>query len=325
MIRIVIGTQPNQFLPQRVLEYSIREHTAEEVEILPTRQPKTVARRGGTRFGFVRFLIPQLMGYEGKAIYFDADQLVLGDVRELIDSLDADHAVGVVQQPEGTFAGEPVPARNETSVMVLDCEKLKDWDPDQIFESVVANDATPGPGQIRYKDFMRLGWVDPALIQAIDPRWNHYNLLRDDTRNVHFSHVREQPWKRPAHPLREMWSGWLERAMAAGYVSRGDVLREVARLHLQPGVLATGALGRGVLGRELVVEAQRGAPGLEPLGRERPAQGLEVVEPLWLHRCGSSVELDPPLQDERVPRQVEAEGSWLRATNPLEPRGSRDS
>jgi hypothetical protein len=232
VIRIVIGTQPNQYVPQRVLEYSIRKQTSEEVEILPTRQ--TVQRRGGTRFGFVRFCIPAMFDFQGRAIYMDADQLVLSDVRDLDESLDADHAVALVQQPEGLFAGQPVEPRNETSVMVLDCEKLKPWDPDHLFENVVPNHATLRPGQVHYKDFMRLAWLDPAVLQPLDPRWNHYNIVRDDTKLVHFSHVREQPWKRPQHPLTGFWEEWLAETIDAGFLSRRDLLREVALLHLHP-------------------------------------------------------------------------------------------
>ena len=98
-------------------------------------------------------------------------------------------------------------------------------------------DRAPGPGQLRSPRFLRLAWMDPAQIQALDPRWNHYNTLRDDSRNVHFSHVREQPWKRPRHPLRPFWEGWLAEALEAGALNRGEIVKEVAKLHLHPGFL----------------------------------------------------------------------------------------
>lgn len=232
MIQIAIGTQTKQAVPQRVLAYSIRKHTREEVDLrFETQRHRQV---GGTKFGFVRFTVPALFGYQGRAIYLDADQLVLGDVRELVDQLDDAHAIGIVREIEGTFRGQPVSPRNETSVMVLDCEKLKTWDPSTIFDAVVPNDRPLRPGEIHYKDFIRLAWVDPSLIQTIDPRWNHYNLLRDDTQLVHFSHVRQQPWNNPRHPLTAFWEGWLAEAMEQGAVTRGDVLKAVARLHLHP-------------------------------------------------------------------------------------------
>ncbi len=232
MLQIAIGTQANQYLAQKLLAFSIREHTDAPLDLRFERQRQP--RRGGTRFGFVRFTVPALFGYRGRAIYLDADQLVLADVRDLLAQLDPDHAIGIVRDIQGSFGGRPVAPRNETSVMVLDCEKLKEWDPATLFDRVVPNQAPPGPGQIRYQDFMRLSWVDPGLIQAIDPRWNHYNLVRDDTRLVHFSHVREQPWKSPRHPFRSFWEGWLLRALEAGALTRRELLGAVAKLQIHP-------------------------------------------------------------------------------------------
>ena len=231
MIKVVIGTEPTQYVAQRVLEYSIHQHASVPVEVVGGQQSQK--RVGGTKFGFVRFLVPSICGYQGTGIYMDADQVVLGDVADLAAELQAPKAVGLVRNIQGTFAGKPVAERNETSVMVLDCARLRDWDPAHMFDRVVPNKAEPGPEQIRYKDFMRLAWLDQDLIQPIDPRWNHYNLVREDTRLVHFSHVREQPWKRPEHPLTGFWEEWLDQTLAAGWLTRGDILKAVAlgRIH----------------------------------------------------------------------------------------------
>jgi hypothetical protein len=232
MIQIAIGTQTNQAIGQKVLEYTIRKHTDEALDI---RFPKQIARRqGGTKFGFVRFQVPELFGFEGKAIYMDADQLVFADVRELVDSLDSDHAIGIVRKIHGTFAGKPVPERNETSVMVLDCERLSDWKTDTIFENVVPNGANLEPGQIHYRDFMRLAWVDPALIHTIDNCWNHYNVIDERTKLVHFSHVRDQPWKKPSHPYTKEWVRWMLEAKQRGFVKTGDLVKAVGLLHIHP-------------------------------------------------------------------------------------------
>jgi hypothetical protein len=233
VLNVVIGTQKNQFLAERVLEYSIRKHASREVNVRVMHQDR--ASPGGTKFGFVRFCVPSVCDFRGRAIYLDADQVMLGDIHELAEQLHAPHAVGIVRKIEGSFGGKPVAERNETSVMVFDCEQLSSWNPEKMFDPVVSNDTQSlEAGQIRYRDFMRLAWFDPTLIEEIDPRWNHYNVVRDDTKLVHFSHVREQPWKRPNHPFSQFWLGWLRETVATGALTKGDVLKSVLRGHAHP-------------------------------------------------------------------------------------------
>jgi hypothetical protein len=226
-LNVYIGTEDDQLIPQKVLEYSILKNTKSPVNVHPVKQD--MDRVGGTNFGFVRFLVPKLNDYTGKAIYLDADQLVFTDINELLDALDDDHVVGLVNNPEGTFGKKVVGKHNQTSVMVLNCEKLTDWNPDTMFSNVVPNRAELGPGQIHYRDFMMLSWYDQSKIQPIDPRWNHFNIVNPDSKLTHFSHVRSQPWKNPSHPLTEFWGGWLRKAIRAGAVGRIELLKEVFR------------------------------------------------------------------------------------------------
>ena len=231
MINVVVGTEPNQFIAQKVLEFSIRKHARKPVNIrFETWQGKRV---GGTNFGYVRFMVPQICGYQGKAIYMDADQLVFRDLNELAEQLDDAHSIALVNQPVGYFGGKPVAQHNQTSVMVLNCEKLKSWTP-EIFSNVVPNDKPLAPGQIHYKDFMSLKWFGSDEIKPIDPMWNHFNEVSEKTKLVHFSYVRAQPWKRPRHPLTKVWSQWLKRAIGEGAVTRMELFREVMRGHVHP-------------------------------------------------------------------------------------------
>jgi lipopolysaccharide biosynthesis glycosyltransferase len=233
MIRVIIGTETNQLLPERVLEYSIRKFTKTDVDIRPVHQ--TEHRVGGTNFGFVRFHVPQMCGYSGKAIYLDADQLVFDDIQKLYDQLEGDHAIALVNSPEGTFGGKPVGQHNQTSVMVLDCEKLSDWKPDVMFKDVVPNRQEKQGDQIHYRDFMMLSWFDRNKIKPLPPTWNHFNVIRENTKLVHFSHVRSQPWTHPdTHSLSEVWGKWLREAIREKFVSRWLVVKEVLRGHVHP-------------------------------------------------------------------------------------------
>lgn len=226
-LTVYIGTEDDQLIPQKVLEYSIQKGTKKTVQVIAVKQQ--VERVGGTNFGFVRFLVPKLNNYHGKAIYLDADQLVFSDIHELAELLDESHSVALVKQPKGTFGTKPVGQHNQTSVMVLDCAKLSEWEPESMFKNVVPNRAELGPGQIHYRDFMMLTWFDQSQIQAIDPRWNHFNIVESDSKLTHFSYVRSQPWRSPGHPLTAFWGKWLRAAVRAGAVGRVELLKEIWR------------------------------------------------------------------------------------------------
>lgn len=230
MLNVYIGTEDSQLIPQLVLEYSIKKNTKKDVCILPVKQE--ISRVGGTNFGFVRFLVPSMNKYKGKAIYLDADQLVFDDIYNLLNELDDNHSIGLVNRPEGTFGKKPLGQHNQTSVMALNCEKLKAWDPNTMFENVVPNRSKLEGDQIHYRDFMMLADFDERLIQPIDPRWNHFNIKRKDTKLTHFSYVREQPWRNPSHELARFWGKWLSKAIKDKEISRFLILKEIYKGNL---------------------------------------------------------------------------------------------
>ena len=155
-LNVYIGTEDNQLIPQKVLMYSIKKYAKKQVNLIPCKQE--VERVGGTNFGFVRFFVPSYNNFEGKAIYIDADQLIFDDINKLAETLN-DYTIALVNNAEGSFE-KPVGQINQTSVMVLNCEKLKDWIPESLFDNVVPNKAELKEGQIHYKNFMKLDWFD---------------------------------------------------------------------------------------------------------------------------------------------------------------------
>lgn len=231
-IRVYVGTEPMQYIPQQVLGDSIRRTTRQPVEVHYCFQNKK--RVGGTNFGFVRFMVPFFANYTGKAIYLDADMVVLHDIKDLYDSLPDDAWVNFVRDAEGFFGEKPAVRDNYTSVMVLRCDQLKDWDPETMFDHVVPNKATLKEGEMHYRDFMKLTWFDQSKIAELDPRWNHLNIVRDDTKLIHFTHVASQPWRNPKHRLAEVWEKHLRLAVQSGAVTKKDIIRAILRRHLHP-------------------------------------------------------------------------------------------
>jgi len=97
----------------------------------------------------LRFMPPELMGYEGRAVVVDPDVFAVGDVWELFSRDLEGGAIGCRQR--GT------PPHYASSVMLLECSKLKHWKLEKDFDALFT-------GQREYKKWMNLGYEDPATI-----------------------------------------------------------------------------------------------------------------------------------------------------------------
>lgn len=151
----------------------------------------------GTPFSCFRYAIPELCDFEGRAVYLDADMLVLADVRELAEA--------------SLLGGYRCAYGNRTDVSVINCASFKDkpWWPR------IAQMKPSGWISWHYVQLLtQHGAVDPTL----DPRWNVCDPMQPlpdpgigDAKLLHFTTVPTQPY-RPypsvsyiAHP----WKSWV--------------------------------------------------------------------------------------------------------------------
>ncbi len=235
-VRIFVGADESQLVAARVLEHSIRKHTDALVRVSPMLDvgaplPKKRKNRPRTAFSFNRFMIPELAGYRGRAIYLDADMQVFGDIRELWDApFDGHHVLCTTQdEPPARWKGSswfhPGP---QMSVMVLDCGAL-DWDVERIVADLDA-------GRYSYADLLfGMCIVPPERIDTTLPvTWNHLETYQPGvTRLVHYTVVPTQPWKSLDNPLRGLWMDGYREAVADGAVSPSEVQEAVARHHVR--------------------------------------------------------------------------------------------
>jgi hypothetical protein len=128
----------------------------------------------------LRFMPPELMGYEGRAVVVDPDVFAVGDVWELFSRDLEGGAIGCRQR--GT------PPHYASSVMLLECSKLKHWKLEKDFDALFT-------GQREYKKWMNLGYEDPATIKLIEPEWNDFDKLTPRTKMIHNTRRKTQPWK----------------------------------------------------------------------------------------------------------------------------------
>lgn len=135
-------------------------------------------------FTTLRFAPPSLMGFEGRALVVDPDCFGVGDVAELFASDMERKAVRAVWQKPSS-GKEP---RWASSVMLLDCSKLRHWDFDLLVDGLFAH-------AFDYLRWNRLELEDPATIGTLDPCWNSFDTLTPDTKILHTTRRRTQPWK----------------------------------------------------------------------------------------------------------------------------------
>jgi lipopolysaccharide biosynthesis glycosyltransferase len=202
---VFIQTNHKQLVGALVSAYALRRNSrsADEFEVrimhhkdypfFRAREGQKFLRDGGScvwknddlqSFTPLRFMPPELMGYQGCAVVIDPDVFAVGDIYELL-SLDMQgKALMCVARP----GHKDRPAYYASSVMLLDCAQLIDWRCEEQFNEMFAF-------QRDYTDWLKLRLEPPERIGFLDPAWNHFDLLNDKTKLLHNTKRQTQPWK----------------------------------------------------------------------------------------------------------------------------------
>ena len=270
-LRIFVGCEESQVVAYRVLEYSIRKASSVPVEVVPMMNldhpmPRDARNRPRTGFSFARFMIPELCGGRGRALYLDADMLVFGDVAELHD-MPFDGRAVLCSGSTSTDAWDGFESHNfgaSAAVMLIDCERAS-WD---IAGIVAALDR----GEYTYEQLMGdLCIVAPGDIAAeISEEWNHLEVFEPGrTKLLHFTVVPTQPWKSDANELGDVWMACYREAVEAGAVPPEEVEQLVAAGDVKPALRA--ALRRAPSRRTVLTRSS-----LDILSAQREIARLEA-------------------------------------------------
>ena len=226
---VFIHTNHKQVVGALVSEYSLRRNSknADRFDVriihtkdfppLRTREDQPYLRDGIKRiwhyddlqsFTTLRFTPPELMGYEGHAVVIDPDIFAAGDVWDLL-SRDMGGAAVMCRPRSGAKERRGLLA---TSVMLLDCAKLAHWRWEEQFERMFTFERD-------YMDWMCLQLEPPETIALFENEWNDFDRLTPETRLLHNTKRRTQPWKTglrvdfqpPEKPSGFLALGWLNR------------------------------------------------------------------------------------------------------------------
>ena len=133
----------------------------------------------------LRFTPPQLMGYEGRAVIMDPDIFAIGDIWELLQR-DMGGAAIVCRPKTGRKGRQGAFA---SSVMLLDCAKLTHWQFERDFAEMFK------PVKRDYMDWISLKLERPGTIGALESQWNDFDHLDENTKLLHNTKRKTQPWK----------------------------------------------------------------------------------------------------------------------------------
>ncbi len=133
----------------------------------------------------LRFMPPEKMDYQGRAVVIDPDVFAVGDVWELL-SRDME-GKAIFCRPRDRRS-RSVEGRMATSVMLLDCAQLRHWRVEEQFRALF--DRT-----LDYKDWITLRHEPRASIGLFESGWNDLDRFSRTTRMLHTTKRWTQPWK----------------------------------------------------------------------------------------------------------------------------------
>ena len=219
-VKVFIGSGEASLIERKVAVSWLRKNTKRDLDIYvcngthnaielndqePFLAPMSlrVKYRNVTEFSLYRYLIPQLCGYNGRAIYIDSDTVCLADIGELFDTpLDG---ADFLAKPDA-YKGDELWG---LSVMMIDCEKSR-FDLEQIVDEI-------DHGLYSMMDFSQMapGFLEhhPYKVGRLDPTWNVFDRWDDQTKLIHYTNLETQPWKYPNHPYGELWLNILRRLL----------------------------------------------------------------------------------------------------------------
>lgn len=205
MDTVFIHANPKQLIGAEVARHCLRRNSrtpaAFDVRIISTTDFPFLSAYEGRRylregkpalwrnddlqsFTPLRFAVPALTGYAGRALVIDPDVFAVGDVAELF-AREMGGAAVMARQMAADFRR---PLHFASSVMLLDCARLRHWDVEADFARLFAFERD-------YRDWMWLLLEPPGTVAPLESVWNDFDRLAPDTRLLHNTHRRTQPWK----------------------------------------------------------------------------------------------------------------------------------
>jgi lipopolysaccharide biosynthesis glycosyltransferase len=201
-MKIFVGYDPREDIAYQVCKHSILSRNNSAI-IRPLVQKelrnagwynRPIDKLASTEFTFTRFLVPELMNFDGWAVFMDCDVILTTDISELFAQADDRYAVMCVQHDYKVEEGLKMdgqtqtfyPRKNWSSVIMFNCAHPSNKMLDQnLVNSPEVNGAY----------LHRFSWLKDEEIGSLDHTWNYLVGVYTDLEKPKLIHYTEGgPW-----------------------------------------------------------------------------------------------------------------------------------
>jgi hypothetical protein len=211
---VVIHTNDQQLVPALVGAYSLKARSKNpeffEVRILRLEETPHLYNREGQKFVWwdarrtavwrrsdlqsfapLRRMVPELLGFVGRALVLDPDVFAIGDVNELLSRGMDGRAILCRPRQVHEIPDVYRAQRSQlysSAVMLLDCAQLRNWDWARDIDALFSC-------RLKLTPWLSLMDVPSERIGLFEEEWNDRDTLTPDTKLLHNTEISTQPWK----------------------------------------------------------------------------------------------------------------------------------
>jgi lipopolysaccharide biosynthesis glycosyltransferase len=201
-MKVFVGYDPREDIAYQVCKHSIQRRNR-DVEVRPLVQKelrdagwytRPVDKLASTEFTFTRFLVPELMNFEGWALFIDCDMILTTDIKQLFDQTDDRYAVMCVQHDYTPKEGMKMDGQKQTIY------PRKNWSSAVLFNCAHPSNAVLTQDMVNSAElngayFHRFSWLRDEEIGELDHTWNYLVGVYNDIDNPNLIHYTEGgPW-----------------------------------------------------------------------------------------------------------------------------------
>lgn len=259
---VYIGSGEASTLERKTLIYSINKHSPKPVDIIVFNGTHNTVERDGqppelvpmsvrvkyqniTEFSNYRYMIPQLCGHKGRAIWLDSDMICLADIQQLFDT-----PLGNSDLMAKSFFDGKGRLRWGLSVSLFDCARCH-FNLDLYAEEIEG-------GKFIYNDVQQMTDTflahHPFSLAKLDDHWNSYDELGPQTKLIHYTNLHTQPWKVRGHRHGGLWFRYFNEAREAGHITEADIELAIRRSYVRNDIRKGNTIGLGDIVRNAVVD-----------------------------------------------------------------------